>query len=180
MFDRMATWLIARAKRTPYFHLPGYMNRYWIVPFANADGRDGCYVASWRRNPFVWLCQLLGVSIRVHEIIRSDDGKFFHDHPASFISVILRNGYWEIRPKFRHGMYVGDSARYYSAGNILFRRFSDWHRLEFAQGLEQERVYTLFVMLRWRQKWGYLTQPQFKQYYREVHGLAAAKLPEIR
>lgn len=177
MIDRLVTWIIARAMRTPYFHLPGYMNRYWLVPFADAEGKDGCYVAHWRRNPFVWLCQRLGVALRVHEILRGDTGDFYHDHPASFISLILRKGYLERRPVFNHGMYSHDVTQWFGPGRVLYRRFSDWHRIEF---IGPEPVYTLVLWFPWRQKWGYLTQPRFKQYYRDVHRAASQRLPEIR
>ena len=32
----MVSWLIRRAQRTPYFHLAGYMERWWLVPYREA------------------------------------------------------------------------------------------------------------------------------------------------
>jgi hypothetical protein len=32
--------LIARAKRTPYYDLPGYMERYWLVPYSTRISRE--------------------------------------------------------------------------------------------------------------------------------------------
>ena len=28
-YKRVANWVVNRAKRTPYLHLDGYMNRWW-------------------------------------------------------------------------------------------------------------------------------------------------------
>jgi hypothetical protein len=60
--------LIERAKETPYFHLDGYMNRWWI-----GNGRRA----------------------RIHEILRSDNDRHLHDHPWDYTTIILRGGYIE-------------------------------------------------------------------------------------
>lgn len=71
----MRNWLIdrivAHARRRPYRHLPGYMERYWMF-----------------RTP--WL------SCRLHVILASDDDRALHDHPFPWCSIILRGGYFEI------------------------------------------------------------------------------------
>src|SRR5574341_1517991 len=36
---RPVDWLIERAKRTPYWHLDGYMERYWLVPYSKVAKR---------------------------------------------------------------------------------------------------------------------------------------------
>jgi hypothetical protein len=194
LFDRIAGYLIARALATPYFHLPAYMDRYWLVPFpplhGEPEGTDGCYTAQWRKNPFVWLLQKLDISIRIHHILRSDTGEHYHDHPFSFVSVILRGEYFEATPVFKHGMFERNAVAHRENGSIAFRRYDQWHKviiphenIDCGNGDVRDlpiEVFTLFVAFKWRQKWGYLTTPNYKQYYREVHAKAAAKLPEIR
>lgn len=198
MFDRIADWLIARAKKTPYFHLPNYMKRWWLMPYApatsDAETTHGQYFADWRRQPFLWALQRLGFGVRVHEITRSDRGvplpngehygddeAMFHDHPWAYLSIILKGGYFEVTPVFVGGMYTGTRTRWYGPGSIVFRRANHWHRLELPTIAGQELVCTtLFVTFKYRQKWGYLVEPDFKRYYRDVHAEAAAKLPEIR
>lgn len=69
--------LIARAKRTPYFDLPGYMRRLWLVPYRQRISReinegtavsyDGTGPVSFRERPFVWCFQQLGIAIRLHK-----------------------------------------------------------------------------------------------------------------
>lgn len=100
VFENVVGRLLARAKRTPYFHLHHgddslYMERYWIVPFASE--KEGCYIATWRR-PVVWLLQALGVSIRLHVIHTPDLDRAMHDHPWTFASWVLRGWYEEQRP----------------------------------------------------------------------------------
>jgi len=63
--------IVRRAERTPYLHLDGYMERFWLF-----------------RTPLV--------SARVHRILRSDLDRDLHDHPWDYASVILRGGYLEI------------------------------------------------------------------------------------
>lgn len=57
-FTRFGDYLIARSAKTPYFHLEGYMERFWLLPY-------GWYV----------------IAARVHHILKSDDDRAFHDHP---------------------------------------------------------------------------------------------------
>ena len=186
IFHRIAGYLIARSLMTPYFHLPGYMHRYWLSPFpplhGEPEGTDGCFTAKFLTNPIVWCLQKLDISVRVHAILRSDDGPFYHDHPFSFVSIILRGFYYETFPIYRHGIFVGEGDRCRPEGSVAFRRYDQWHKviLPDTPGDVPEPVYTLFIAFKWRQKWGYLTEPSHKKYYREQHAEAASKLPEIR
>lgn len=107
MLRLIAEWLIERALSTPYFHLHHadgslYMERYWLVPFvtsgrAASDKDAGCYVATWRQ-PLTWLLQRLGIAVRVHCIHTADLDRALHDHPWTFLSVVLRGWYVENRP----------------------------------------------------------------------------------
>jgi hypothetical protein len=63
--------IVRRAERTPYLHLDGYMERFWLLR------------TRW-------------VSARVHRILRSDHDRDLHDHPWHYATVILRGGYWEV------------------------------------------------------------------------------------
>lgn len=140
MFKTIADFLIWLSMKTPYWHLEGYMNRYWLVPF----------------NKFT-------PSARIHHILRSDDARAFHDHPWSYISVILRGGYTEVTPVYdKSGLYKGEKRRWFSPGRILFRKYNSWHRLELDEGKD---AWTLFISFSYRQKWGFLVSPESKQSY---------------
>ena len=148
---KFADYLIRRAQKTPYFHLEGYMNRWWLVPYVGAGSAmaTGCGWVSWKR-PFTRLLQCLGVAIRVHEILRSDLGRDPHDHPWPYITVILRGGYWEER-------YQGTemvSLKWHGPGSVLMRAATDLHRLCLPAGTT---THTLFMTGRYKQRWGFMT-----------------------
>jgi hypothetical protein len=142
-FTWLADRLIARAKKTPYFHLPGYMNRWWLLPYAK-----------WRP------------AARIHEILSSDDDRAFHDHPWPYITLILKNGYFEVKPVFKDGIYQGDTRTWYGPGSILFRRARSWHRLELKDG---QPATTLFVTFRYQQRWGFMPQPTMNKIDYQVY-----------
>ncbi len=102
MLRKLVDWLIALGESTPYFHLLHadgslYMGRYWLMPrcllrWASEIDRDNHgqdYLKPLRWLPF---------SVRLHNIATPDYDRDFHDHPASFISIVLRGGYHERRP----------------------------------------------------------------------------------
>lgn len=123
-----------------------YMNRQWVWQL----GQDG---VDEYGDPKPW------VALRLHTIWTSDDGRYPHDHPWPFVTLLLDNAYIEHRP--------GRNPKLYRAGSVLFRRASTWHHLELLPDLSQlpplrdgrirERpVTTLFLQLPWRQPWGFL------------------------
>lgn len=126
----IATWLIDKlityAKKNPYFHLEGYMERYWLV------------------KPSRW-CP---ISIRLHHILRSDDDRHLHDHPWSYATIILRGGYTEVR----EGTKPQGRRKWYGPGSILFRGWKGFHRLEVPEG---QTAWTCFIMGPYKHKWGF-------------------------
>ena len=146
----LADRLIQRAMRTPYTHLTGYMERYWLFRLGRrGGGQSGPY-------------PLIGA--RVHHILRSDHGRDFHDHPWPYLTIILRGGYYEVRPLFDElGLLVGETRTWYGPGNVLLRRAGSWHRLELPAG---KTAWTLFCTGPKTQPWGFLT-PKGKVYWRE-------------
>lgn len=163
----MIDWLINRAKRTPYFHLPGYMNRWWLVPYNTVILRkvtepfrpghgmlvarhtgDGTGPVTWRR-PLARLIQLCGLAVRIHEILRSDSGRDPHDHPWSFLTIILKGGYYE-QLFDDDGTLV--STTWHGPGSVLFRRAGTWHKLILPKG---KTATTLFISGQKRCTWGF-------------------------
>lgn len=51
-------------------------------------------------NPYLirWTFLFFGYSIRIHHWLKSDDNRFFHDHSADLISVVLKGHYWNVTP----------------------------------------------------------------------------------
>lgn len=132
----VADAIIARAARTPYFDLRGYIERDWLFnPTEDSEGQkiDRSWIAS----------QL--PSARVHHILRADNERHSHDHPWNARTFILRGWYEELRE---------DGKRYRRfAGDTTTLRFGEYHRIvEVSPG----GVWTLFVTGRHRGTWGFL------------------------
>lgn len=148
LWASFATMLIERAKKTPYLHIYGedgspYMYRYWL------------FRSRW-------------LSARIHHIASHDRDPYMHDHPWSFVSVVLRGCYMEQRPLDpTHPVFneagvepCGGTAR--GPGSICYRRACDRHRISFVGS----GTYTLFILGPLVQWWGFYT-PAAKLYYRD-------------
>lgn len=145
----MIDYLIRRAKRTPYDVLPGYMERNWLVPYANPKAGNGCGPVNWRR-PIAKLLQRRDVAVRLNHILRSDHGRDPHSHPWKwYLTIILRGGYWEYRYDER-GMCV--SEKWHGPGSILFRRGAALHVLKMPKA-----TLTLFITGPYVGTWGFMT-----------------------
>lgn len=130
LFDRFADWVVTRAKRTPYFHLKDYMERYWLFRrgafgLADADGHGAPEGGEGEQGARPAL------AARVHVILRSDADDHLHDHPWPHLSIILSGGYWEDVPFVHRGAaWVGETRRVWRGpGAIVFRRATSLHKL---------------------------------------------------
>lgn len=137
-YPPIANWLIERSKKTPYHHLHGYMERWWVFnpyPPSTPDGKKGIM----RHLP----------SLRVHNILREDHGRHLHDHPWDARTFILRGTYIEERmmPDGRVQLFER------RAGDTATLNFGEYHRIV---SLGEEPVYTLFLTFRYRGTWGFL------------------------
>ena len=89
-----------------------------------------------------WALILFGFSIRIHHWIRSDDKRFFHDHPFSFITFVLNGGYTDVSPNGRQELKFG---------SIYFRKAEHKHYVEVNEG----GAWTLLFCNRPRRNWGF-------------------------
>lgn len=134
MNDDFVQDLIDRAQKTPYKHLEGYMNRWWVNP-PTEKGQT---------------------TARIHQILRSDDDRHLHDHPWDYTSVILRGNYIEEAAIADPTVdYYGRlrTKKLYKAGDVLQRDAKSAHRLVLPDG----PVWTLFICGPYRQGWGFCT-----------------------
>lgn len=160
LFIILGKYFIQRAMKTPYFHLEGYMERYWLVPYkkSGSETHIGCEVVSFFKRPIAWVLQSLGIAVRVHKILRSDDSRAFHNHPWSFVSIILKGEYIEVTPEYtKDGFYLEPLYTYYAEGSLLHRPDNYFHRLEL---LNCQPVWTLFITGRKKRIWGFLIEPK--------------------
>ena len=143
-------WIIRRAQRTPFWHLPGYMNRWWMF----GAFRD----SNHQPVPKRWWQRVIDCAGRVHQIMRSDNDRALHDHPWSYLTVILKGGYWEI---------TDDGRRWYGPGSVLWRPYGSRHRLELPEGCD---CWSLFVTFKKRGSWGFYTRNGWVQHNDYVDG----------
>lgn len=155
MIERLINWLIRRGRETNYQSLEGYMERLWLLPrwMLRWDVHGGFYELRWPWLP----------AVRLHHILRSDFDRHLHDHPWSYITVILRGGYTEVTPWVEHGPWrslTRDDGRggyerfaWYGPGSILIRGRKHKHRLELPTD-----AWTLFITGPKLQGWGFFVK----------------------
>lgn len=157
---KVADYLIRRSQRTPYFHLPGYMNRWWLF---NAYDSDTSKPEDKRHGrKCTWL-----PSVRIHHILRADTARDLHDHPWNARTIILKGSYVERR---RVGMKLGVSpiegcshmrpvmepitethAR--QPGDTATINYGQYHSID---AVSDGGVYTMFFTWKYMGGWGFL------------------------
>lgn len=134
-----------------------------VITAVDNDGRDtGPYLIRWAINT-----PLFGV--KLHHILRSDEDRDLHDHPWSFLSVILRGGYWEHQATEPLTGPVTDprcdlrytatgrpvtTRRWYGPGSVLWRPSPSPHRLELPAG---QSAWSLVITGPKNREWGFRT-----------------------
>lgn len=118
-------------------------------------------ITRWDNQPYLIRYTLLTIpwfSIKIHKILLSDDA-CLHDHPWSFLSIVLKNGYKE--HYFNHPAHkIVDpnlsahmrGSKQIKAPAILFRRANWAHRLEI-----DKPALTLVVTFKKTRQWGFFT-----------------------
>lgn len=148
---RIVAWFVSRpavanaiirySQKTPYTHLYGYMNRWWVF---------NPYTPIEHKRTFTWFPW----SVRVHQILRSDRDRHLHDHPWNARTIILSGWYSELResqlmPITRN---VGDTARL---------NYGEFHRIT---SVSEDSVWTLFITGPYIGRWGFKVAGQKVDY----------------
>lgn len=149
------------------------LDRYRLIP----DRRSGedylhryyLFLKDRKRFPF---------NLTLHKIVKSDD-PIYHDHPWSYLTIILKGGYWEHTPVFdSEGKIIVDIQNWRGPGSIIIRKAGSYHWLEMDP--EVGPATTLFFMGPQQREWGFLinktkTKHQWIQWenyltnYKEYH-----------
>jgi hypothetical protein len=138
----------------------GIDRRYSMNHLEESGSTEGREVyRRWRLGGFEYRSDLIGgdymrrwtvttpwFSLRLHHILRSDLDRHHHDHPFSFVSLILRGGYVERSP--------GGPPRVCRPGTVVVRRAEDLHSLT----LLGESAWTLVAATPRRKRWGFDTE----------------------
>jgi hypothetical protein len=152
-------WALRQLQRisasTPYEHLPGYMERWWVL------------------KPRRWL----PVRIRLHHTLRSDLERHLHDHPYACLSWVLAGGYNEVLPldpqQPAERDVMGDLRHIWrNPGSVVPRSIRACHRLELPPMSDCWSLfieYTGFPLLPAKQAWGFRdpTAPGGWRWWRE-------------
>ncbi|OEO24033.1 hypothetical protein AX279_19560 [Pseudomonas sp. J237] len=135
----IANYIIKRSQRTPYFHLDGYMLRWWVFNPYDAE----THVARYSWCPW---------SIRVHRILREDLGRHLHDHPWNARTIILSGWYEEQRlGDWLAGQVLIPYTR--RAGCTAKLNFNEYHHIS---KVSPGGVFTLFITGPKQGTWGFL------------------------
>lgn len=82
------------------------------------------------------------ISVFLHHLMQSDEDRALHDHPWSFITILLSGGYWE---------HTQTERLWRRRFSILYRPAEWQHRLELPKP-----VWTLVIKFRSRREWGFI------------------------
>ena len=93
-----------------------------------------------------WTFIIFGFSIRIHHWLRSDDRRYFHDHAADFISIVLWGRYWNTIPVDPELPPSRNLKR-----SIWYSKAEQRHYLN----IPKEGAWTLLLEGRPRRKWGF-------------------------
>lgn len=94
-------------------------------------------------------------NLTLHKIVRSDD-PIMHDHPWSYLTIILKGGYNEHIPLMNpQGKMIGELIHWRGPGSIIFRKATAYHWLELEDG---KSATTLFFMGPQKREWGFLVE----------------------
>lgn len=129
-------WVINQAMKTEYYHIPGYMNRWW---FFNGDVKEG--IPQYR-----WLPRF-----RIHHILREDEDRPLHDHPADFRTWVLKGYYVHETEKLEQGVWKSHFS-IYEAGDSYKLKFGEFHSI---RHVSNGGVWTLFMLGPSKGVWGF-------------------------
>lgn len=157
--------LILWFMRRPYFHIYGddgslYMGRWWILGGSNPD-RDPNGNHKWPVSKIdSWIGRF--IAIRLHYIAREDKTRDMHNHPASFISLVIKGWYLEARPleQKQHAGFdriqrIINLRRRFS---ICYRSATDRHTII---NVSPGGCWTIVLWFRKKASWGFHTATGF-------------------
>jgi hypothetical protein len=133
-----------------FFHnLMNKLGRYRLIP----DRRTG---EDYMHRYYLFLKdrKWFPFNFTLHKIVKSDD-PIYHDHPWSYMTIILKGGYWEHTPVFTpEGTILLDIQHWRGPGSVIVRKAGSYHWLEMDP--EVGPATTLFFMGPQQREWGFL------------------------
>ena len=136
------------------------LGRYRLIPDrrTGAEYMDRYYLFLKDRKWFPF-------NVTMHHIKKSDD-PIFHDHPWSYLTIVISGGYREHTPVFN---FIGEKFAEFSTwrgpGSVLWRKATDFHWIELEEGTVAK---TIFFMGPQKRDWGFLAPDVAKKKLRWV------------
>lgn len=135
------------------------------TPFENTWGFE------WKKRlgdpaaPYAlrWMARTPWFSVRLHHWLGSDDLRWPHDHPYSFLTVVLRGAYDDVQPASEGAASEGAAAARVDrlrAGSVRFRRAEHRHSVR----LVSETATTLVITGPERREWGFWVKNKFRRH----------------
>lgn len=139
--------------RAPDEYIPDPDNPYMLRWFARRKFHQlDAFCEPWLKR--LWQSQDCALeNAYVHRFLRSDDDRALHDHPWSWVTVLLDGSYWEHVPADLDYPAGPTVRRRRTAGDIVVRREAAYpHRVELDEG---RPVTTLFLTAEKSREWGF-------------------------
>jgi hypothetical protein len=135
-----------------FFHnLMNKLGRYRLIP-DRQTGEDYMHRYYLFLKDRTWF----PFNVTLHKIVRSDD-PIMHDHPWSYMTIVLKGGYWEHTPVCnKDGKMFAEFQTWRGPGSIIKRGPGEYHWLELDENVGPAT--TLFFMGRQQRDWGFLVQ----------------------
>lgn len=136
----------------PILYMKEVIRSFFLVKeIVSKEGK--VHFRRWRILATPWF------NIYIHNILRSDEDADPHDHPWSFLSIILWGGYMEAWLgayedwRYHEGQALRNSRR--SPGTMVYHHAKDFHKIT----LLKDSAWTLvFTFGKRRPSWGYQTR----------------------
>jgi len=132
-----------------FHNIMNKLGRYRLIP----DRRTG---ADYMHRYYLFLKDRawFPFNFALHKIVKSDD-PIFHDHPWSYMTIVLKGGYYEHTPVFdSKGVKFAEVSKWRGPGSIIIRGSNEYHWLELENN---QPATTLFFMGSQTREWGFLT-----------------------
>jgi len=115
------------------------------------------YLRRWRIVQTPWF------AVYLHKIATPDKDRDLHDHPWSFLSLILRGGYDEERLVYDNGLDGDMCSKMFRRGwlSLGWRRATDAHRIT---RLHRTPTWTLVLTGPRRRSWGFYTDAGYRDW----------------
>lgn len=107
--------------------------------------------------------------VYLHELHKSDAGRQLHDHPYSFVSIILKGGYRELVPIHQVPGFRVNMLRHWKRWSVHYMPAEHRHRID---SLDKKPTWSLLLVGRRKRVWGFYTSQGWIPWYENTRTTA--------